>query len=98
MGHFALTDVEENRFFFSERFSRGNAQLAGAMTVPFRVWLEDWEVTGDAGKTKFPQQIKAQTEDVVLSLELSSSKPLVLQGNQMRPIIIHLPECKPKGH
>ena len=82
MGHFALTDVEEKRFFFSERFSRGNAQLAGAMTVPFRVWLEDWEVTGDAGNKKFPQQIKAQTEDVVLSLELSSSKPLVLQGNQ----------------
>ena len=82
MGHFALTDVEENRFFFSERFSRESPQLAGARTVPFRIWLEDWEVTGNAEKNNFPQKITAKTETVEIVLELSSLKPLVLQGNQ----------------
>ena len=82
MGHFALTDVEENRFFFSERFSRENSQLAGARTSPFRIWLEDWEVTGNAKKNNFPQTIRAKTETVEIALVLSSLKPLVLQGNQ----------------
>jgi len=44
MAHFALTDVagEEQRSF--ERFSRGAADLAGAQSSPYRVWLEDWLV------------------------------------------------------
>ena len=82
MGHFALTDVEENRFFFSERFSRENIELAGSKTKPFRVWLENWEVTGDSTKNHFPQTIRAKTEEVELELELTSLKPFVLQGNQ----------------
>ena len=82
MGHFALTDVEENRFFFSERFSRESSELAGARTAPFRIWLEDWVVTGNAEKNNFPQKITAKTETVEIVLELSSLKPLVLQGNQ----------------
>ena len=82
MGHFALTDVEENRFFFSERFSRESPQLAGSRTAPFRIWLEDWEVTGNAEKSNFPQIIKAKTEAVQIVLELSSVKPMILQGNQ----------------
>jgi len=82
MGHFALTDVEENRFFFSERFSRENVELAGSKTKPFRVWLENWEVTGDSTKNHFPQNIRAKTEEVELELELTSLKPFVLQGNQ----------------
>ena len=74
MGHFALTDVEENRFFFSERFSRENIELAGSITKPFRVWLENWEVTGDSTKDHFPQTIRAKTEEVELELELTSSQ------------------------
>jgi predicted secreted hydrolase len=82
MGHFALTDVEENRFFFSERFSRENADLAGVQITPFRIWLEDWEVKGDASNSKFPQQIRAKTKDIELDIQLTSLKPMVLQGNQ----------------
>ena len=44
MGHFALTDIDGERFYPFERFSRGAAGLAGAQATPFRVWLEDWSV------------------------------------------------------
>src|SRR5712692_1086282 len=43
--HFALTDVKNNDHFGTERFSRGAAGLAGATGNPYRVWLEDWEVS-----------------------------------------------------
>ena len=43
MAHFGLTDVEGERFYNFERFSRGAAGLAGAQAAPFRVWLEDWQ-------------------------------------------------------
>lgn len=55
MGHMALTDIDGERQFAAERFTRGAAGLAGAQAEPFRVWLEDWsaealngeEQTGD---------------------------------------------------
>jgi predicted secreted hydrolase len=42
--HFAVTDVQANDHFFTERFSRGAAGLAGASGDPHRVWLDEWEV------------------------------------------------------
>lgn len=46
MAHFALTDVAGGRFRAHERFARGAAGLAGATAAPFRVWLENWEISG----------------------------------------------------
>ncbi len=46
MGHFALTDINNNKFYFDERFSRDGNNLAGAtIKDKFRVWLEDWEIS-----------------------------------------------------
>jgi predicted secreted hydrolase len=47
MGHLAVTDEARRRFRAFERFARGAAGLAGASIPPLRVWLEDWEITGD---------------------------------------------------
>lgn len=44
MAHFTVTDVEAERFYPFERFSRGALDLAGARAEPFRVWLEDWSL------------------------------------------------------
>jgi len=46
MGHLAVTDSAGGRFHAFERFSRGAVGLSGASADPFRVWLEDWELTG----------------------------------------------------
>ena len=59
MGHFALTDVVNEKHYGFERFSRGAVGLAGAQARPFRVWLEDWELAGTAADV-FPMRLRAQ--------------------------------------
>ena len=57
MGHFAVTDVAAERHYGFERFSRAAVGLAGAQASPFRVWLEDWSLTGTA-QDAFPLRIQ----------------------------------------
>lgn len=81
MGHFALTDAAGHRFHFFERFSRGALGLAGARSKPFGVWLEDWAVRAE------PQQpdvwrLTASSDGVALSLALTPTKPIVLEGDR----------------
>ena len=81
MGHFALTDVTDNRHRAFERFSRGTMGLAGAQAAPLRVWLEDWELTS-TGPEPFPLRVRAHQDDIAVDLLLDTAKPLVLQGEQ----------------
>ena len=81
MGHFALTDVAGNRHYHFERFSRGALGLAGAHATPFRVWLEDWTLTG-AESDLWPLRLHAHEGDIALDLTLAAGKPVVLQGDQ----------------
>jgi len=77
--HFALTDAANDAFYAYERFSRGGANLAGAQSEPYRVWLEDWEAKEISPGVV---QLKAQAEDVALNLVVEATKPPVLQGDQ----------------
>jgi predicted secreted hydrolase len=81
MGHFALTDVTGNRHYGFERFGRGALGLAGAQATPFRVWLEDWVLTG-AESDLFPLRIRARENDIAIDLTLEAGKPVVLQGDR----------------
>jgi predicted secreted hydrolase len=81
MGHFAVTDGASETFHAFERFERGGAGLAGAQADPFRVWLDDWSMTGLDG-TAFPMQLRAQEQGVGVDLTLRPTKPRVLQGDQ----------------
>ena len=81
LAHFALSDPQNERFHYFERFSRDGLELAGATAEPFKVWLEDWSASGSANTT-LPLQLRASTTDVAIELELDSSKPVVLQGQQ----------------
>lgn len=77
--HFALTDEKNNSHTASEIFSRGAAGLAGASGSPFRVWIENWSAEGlnvDASSV----HLRAQDEKIALDLELNSSKPPVVHG------------------
>jgi len=44
IGHFAITDVDNEQFQVAQRYARGSLGLAGAQSSPFRVWLEDWSI------------------------------------------------------
>ena len=76
MAHLALTDPEAGRHRAWERFSREALDLAGAQARPFKVWLEDWEVSGD------PIRLRAGAEDFRLELTLTPQRPPVLQGDR----------------
>lgn len=77
MGHFAVSDIQSDKFLSFERFSRGNPGLAGAVGEPFRVWLENWEVREISPDN---WQLTAGTEQLQLCLKLRPQKGMVLNG------------------
>ncbi len=81
MAHFALTDATGQTFYDFERFSRGAAGLAGAQASPFRVWLENWSMTGTEADA-FPMRLRAQEGDVGIDVTLRPEKPPVYQGDR----------------
>jgi predicted secreted hydrolase len=88
MAHFALTDVAGNRHESFEKLSRGAGGIAGAQADPFRVWLEDWSVTGEAPSGDGPSyrqppvRLKAQADNIRVDLRLVDTKAPVLQGDR----------------
>ncbi len=80
LAHFTISDIASETFYHEERFSRGGAGLAGAQSVPYRVWLEDWEIlaqTDDASRVT----IQAVAENFSLDVTLDQLKPPALQGD-----------------
>ncbi|MFU8832859.1 MAG: lipocalin-like domain-containing protein, partial [Wenzhouxiangella sp.] len=75
MGHMALSDGRQQRFFQAERFSRDALGLAGA--TPDRWWIRDWRIERqDDGWI-----LRAETDEFGLDLELRPIRGLVLQGD-----------------
>jgi predicted secreted hydrolase len=79
MGHFALTDVQGNKFNAFERFSRGAAGLSGAQADPYAVWLEDWQVKETNPGT---YSLVASQAGLELDLTLTDRKGPILQGDR----------------
>lgn len=78
--HFSISDIESQTFYHDQRFSRGSADLAGAQSTPYRVWLEDWEAAAlDAEASTV--RIQADAGDFALDLTLERQKPPALQGD-----------------
>ena len=84
MAHFAVTDIDGNKFYFDEKFSREGNNLAGAQASPLKIWLEDWQIIQAEDRAEFDlpvMSIKAKSEDVVINFKLEAVKPIVLQGD-----------------
>ena len=89
MAHLAITDIDNKRFYYAERFSRDALGLAGAGvffrerleadSTQLKVWLDDWSIES-VGDTVFPVQLTASHDDFAISLVLNKTKPIVLQG------------------
>jgi predicted secreted hydrolase len=78
LAHFTVSDIGADEFYYTERFSRGGADLAGAQAVPYKVWLEDWSVVETApGEIR----IQAKSDDVALDITLAETIPPVLHGD-----------------
>jgi predicted secreted hydrolase len=91
MAHFAVTDVAAQRFYHDSRFSRGSADLAGALPSPaqpdarYAVWVEDWRVEAVDDAAQITRVTATMpTPDggsVTLDLTLDQIKPPALQGD-----------------
>lgn len=80
LAHFSVSDLTGNQYYHDQRFSRGGAGLAGATLDPsFRVWLEDWEISG-LNEDVSLQRIQAANDSVALDIMLEQAKPIVFQG------------------
>lgn len=77
--HFTVSDIQHQRFYHQERFSRGSVGLAGAEADPYQVWIHDWSAQQVAPDTV---QLQANTESAAIDLKVRQSRPPVLQGNQ----------------
>jgi predicted secreted hydrolase len=82
IGHLALTDVENGDFHVAQRYSRGAAGLAGATAEPFRVWLDDWSVSGPDAGTGDSWSMQADDGRFGIDLVISPQKPIVLNGDR----------------
>ncbi|MEQ8262214.1 lipocalin-like domain-containing protein [Pseudohaliea sp.] len=81
MAHVALSAIDAGAHWHGERFARAALGLAGQQARPFRVWLEDWQVTGGEGGS-FPWELAVATEDFTLALSLSPERDPLLQGDE----------------
>jgi predicted secreted hydrolase len=85
MAHFAVTDIDGNKFYFDEKFSREGNNLAGAQASPFKVWLEDWQIIQTEDKSTFDLPIitvKVKSEKAEIEFKLEAVKSIVLQGDE----------------
>jgi predicted secreted hydrolase len=77
--HFAVTDVEGQRFHFSDKLSRAGLGKAGAEESRLHAWIDDWraEMPDSPGGA---QTLFARAGALTLSLTLQPAKPLVIHG------------------
>ncbi|WP_448560870.1 lipocalin-like domain-containing protein [Trichothermofontia sp.] len=77
--HFAISDIQDRHFYPYERFSRGALGLAGASSIPYQVWLQDWSVTEvAAGQVR----LQAKADNIALDLIVHQTLPPILQGDR----------------
>ena len=80
LAHLALSDVARKRHFQAQRLVRGHPQLASVSVMPsFTAFIEDWSL-----QAKQPSlgalQLQAQDDGWGLSLEMTQTQAIVLQG------------------
>ncbi len=81
MAHVALSDVKNKKHFDFERYSREHMELAGVETEPFRAFLENWSLESTSTDF-FPLALRIKTNAFDVDLQLSQTKPIVLQGDE----------------
>ena len=75
--HFAVSDIVNEKFYAFERYSRPGPGLAGTQADPYRVWLEDWNITQQSSGM---YRLQASQAEVALELTLTDEMGVVLHG------------------
>lgn len=82
IGHAGLTTA--SRQYSAQTLARGGIGQAGVQAQPFQAWIDDWHLRSQpqAAEALAAMEVKARGEGFDYRLELHSSRPLVLQGEQ----------------
>ena len=76
--HFAVSDVQAKKFYFTDRADTGAFDFAGAAQTRLHVWVGDDVLEGKMNR----MHITASDEEMAIDLFLTPAKPLVLQGDK----------------
>jgi len=76
LAHFAISDIEGQRFYKVERLNRAGPGLAGADPERALIWNGNWQVAWDGDV----QSLRAVSQDAALDLELTPAKRPVING------------------
>lgn len=79
LGHAAVTSASVHHA--AERYARGGVGQAGVRLAPFDAWIDDWRFASQAQDPLRDLQLSARDKDFAYQLHLTSSRPLVLQGD-----------------
>ncbi len=75
--HFAVSDLDGDRFRHAEKINRAGIGWAGASEDRYRVWNEDWEAGHNASGAHI---LRATDAVMAIDLTLDPGKPPVIQG------------------
>lgn len=76
--HFAISDLKGQKFWHTEKISRGALDLAGASTNSVHVWIEKWKLN-QVGNNQW--EIFANESGNQLQLSLLTEKPEAVHGS-----------------
>jgi predicted secreted hydrolase len=79
LAHLALSDIDGQEFFHTERLNRAGPGLAGAAFDDRKYWNGNWQVKWNSLTTD-EQELQAVCGKLSLSLRLRPEKPLVING------------------
>ncbi|WP_426206864.1 lipocalin-like domain-containing protein [Pseudomonas sp. TWP3-1] len=80
LGHAAVTSATAHHA--AERYARGGVGQAGVQLAPFDAWIDDWRFVSQASDPLTDLQLSARDKNFSYQLRLTSSRPLVLQGDK----------------
>jgi predicted secreted hydrolase len=76
LAHLALSDLEGQKFYHSERINRAGPGIAGVSASTARIWNGNWEIKWEASD----QKLQAIDKRFQLHLTLHPEKPPVIHG------------------
>jgi predicted secreted hydrolase len=76
ISHFAISDVNNNIFYFNDKADSGAYEFGGAKEDQLKVWVEKNILKGTMNKMR----IEASGDGNMIDLEMIPAKPIVLNG------------------
>jgi predicted secreted hydrolase len=76
MAHFALSDLQDQRFYFFEKLNREGPGIAGAVTDTLNTWNENWSVKFDGAG----MHLQARSSEIEIRFDLAPEKPPAIHG------------------